>query len=209
MLRKVNLWFLCLLFFILFPTVLSGQELSKQNCNDNFVSENFFGREDDLFGRERLHWRNPFQTDDFNVRFLGNWPFGPSYAVALNGNHVYLGSGGGIYVLNISNPAVPIKIAEIKTKGWVVGLSTSGSYLYVADYRSGLLIYDISNPTSPYQVGSYENYSLNSVIVAGDNVYSTDLSSLIIIDISDPASSYLVGSYLTTGYPEAVAISAA
>ena len=46
-----------------------------------------------------------FAPDSAGVRFAGSWPFGLSYAVALDipRNLVYLGSGGGVYVLNIQN----------------------------------------------------------------------------------------------------------
>jgi hypothetical protein len=37
-----------------------------------------------------------------------------------------LGSGGGIYVLDVSNPAKPEKIAEHRTPGLVVGLAAQG-----------------------------------------------------------------------------------
>jgi len=29
-------------------------------------------------------------TDDFNVNFVGNWPFGSAKAVAVQGNYAYL-----------------------------------------------------------------------------------------------------------------------
>ncbi|RKZ20949.1 hypothetical protein DRQ18_05300, partial [bacterium] len=44
--------------------------------------------------------------DSLNVTFVGNWPFGPSYAVTVDTtrNLIFLGSGGGVYVLDGDNP---------------------------------------------------------------------------------------------------------
>ncbi len=38
--------------------------------------------------------------DSSNVRFVGNWPFGPSYAVEVDSTRelVFCGSGGGVYI---------------------------------------------------------------------------------------------------------------
>jgi hypothetical protein len=61
-----------------------------------------------------------------NVELVGAWPFGPSYTVTVDKGICYLGSGGGIYVLDVSNPAKPEKIAEHRTPGLVVGLAAQG-----------------------------------------------------------------------------------
>jgi len=44
--------------------------------------------------------------DSLNVRFIGNWPFGPVAAVALDSARdlAFVGSGGGIYVLDELHP---------------------------------------------------------------------------------------------------------
>jgi hypothetical protein len=63
-------------------------------------------------------------ADSLNVRFVGNSPFGPSSAVALDSvrDLAFVGSGGGIYVLDVSVPASPVKLSEIGTRGMVDGL---------------------------------------------------------------------------------------
>jgi len=88
--------------------------------------------------------------DSLNVRCIGRWPFGRAYAVVVRGDYAYLGSGGGIYILNISDPTLPTKVAEIATSGVVRDLSFDGPRLYVADYRAGLRIINVTDPTNPY-----------------------------------------------------------
>ncbi|NPV14584.1 hypothetical protein HPY86_06600, partial [candidate division WOR-3 bacterium] len=52
--------------------------------------------------------------DSLNCRLVGGWPFGLSYAVAVDEarNIAFLGSGGGVYILNVANPSNPVKISE-------------------------------------------------------------------------------------------------
>ena len=42
------------------------------------------------------------------------------------------------------------------TTGMAVGVSLSGNYAYVADYESGLHIIDISTPSSPSLLDTYD-----------------------------------------------------
>ena len=62
------------------------------------------------------------QADSLNCRLAGNWPYGPSYAVAIDSarNLAFCGSGGGVYELDVSNPAQPLEQSEaIRTRGVV------------------------------------------------------------------------------------------
>ena len=47
-----------------------------------------------------------------SVDFVGAWPFGPASAVAVDedNNLAFLGSGGGVYILDISDPANPLEL---------------------------------------------------------------------------------------------------
>ena len=65
---------------------------------------------------------SPNSGDSLNVSCVGRWPFGSSYAVEVQDDLVYLGSGGGIYVLDISDPTSPMVVTEFATPGLVRGL---------------------------------------------------------------------------------------
>ena len=96
------------------------------------------------------------QADSLNCRLVGSWPFGYSYAVAVDSarNLAFIGSGGGVYVLDISNPAAPVKLSEaIRPGGTVHGLCYDSSKLYVAAEAGGLEIWDVSVPASPALLG--------------------------------------------------------
>ncbi len=63
--------------------------------------------------------------DTNNASLVGNWPFGPSYAVSYDNsrNTAFLSSGGGVYIIDVSNPANPVKFPrKIHTRDIVYGI---------------------------------------------------------------------------------------
>ncbi len=86
-------------------------------------------------------------------------------------------------------------LGSYDTSGTAFDVSVAGNYAYVADSRDGLLIIDISDPTSPSLVGNYEA-GTKGVYISGEYAYVTQpLLRLYIIDISEPISPTLKGSY--------------
>jgi len=136
-------------------------------------------------------------ADSLNCRFVGNWPFGACYAVAVDSSRqlAFCGSGGGVYVLDISDRAHPIKLSEaIHTRGAVEGLFCYNTQLYIAVWSRGLEIWDVSSPANPVFHGfcSTPGYA-RSVFVTGNSVdtyaYVADwYRGLRIIRVSDPLS---------------------
>jgi len=143
--------------------------------------------------------------DSLNCRFIGSWPFGPSYAVALDSsrNLAFCGGGGGVFVLDVSDPTLPVKRSEISTSGLVVwGLCYLNNRLYVADDNAGLRVISVSDPANPVEVGFYDTPGrANDVAVVGDYAYVADGGTgLRVISVSDPAHPVEVGFCDTPGY---------
>src|SRR5512136_91594 len=80
--------------------------------------------------------------DSLNVRYVGSWPFGLSQAVAVDSTRklAFVGSGDGVYVLDVNDPAVPVKLSEIGTRRRVRDLCYADNRLYVANDTTGLRI---------------------------------------------------------------------
>ncbi|MCK4255308.1 hypothetical protein KAX35_00350, partial [candidate division WOR-3 bacterium] len=102
-----------------------------------------------------------YGADSLNVRFVGNWPFGLPNAVAVDTARciAFCGSGGGVYILDVSTSASPTKISEkIHTRGVVGGLfyDESTYRLYIAADEAGLEIWGIANPSNPVKLGYYD-----------------------------------------------------
>jgi PKD repeat protein len=88
-------------------------------------------------------------------------------------------------------------------------VEVSGNHAYVAAYNNGLVIVDITDPSSPsleatQNIGGGYAYD---VAVSGDYAYIAAYNNgLVIVDITDPSSPKLVGSYHNARYAEDVTV---
>jgi hypothetical protein len=114
------------------------------------------------------------------------------------GNYAYVaGQSGGpseILVFDISNPASPYLLSSLPVAHSPQGLDVEGSYLYETVYDQNTLnIYDISNPSSLFQVGTaslIETCKPQDVTVEGTTAYVACYtnSSVAVVDVSNPTS---------------------
>jgi hypothetical protein len=165
---------------------------------------------------QRLASQDALPFDSSNCRFVGNWPFGPSYAVAVDTarNLVFLGSGGGVYVLDVNDSNTVVKLSEsLHTRQVVLGLAYQTNRLYVADSVDGLSIWDVTTPASPALLGSFDPaedsvYSARDVAVAGNYAYVADAveSTLSVISFADPHAPVEVGRWRTPDLAMALAV---
>ena len=150
---------------------------------------------------------------DLELELVGRWPYGPSYAIAVaevNGTpYAFLGSGGVVLVLDMTDLSTPTKVSEVVTPGVVRGLTVSGSLALVADGSAGLRVIDISDPASPTETGFLDTPGLAlGVAVSGSLALVADWSAgLRVIDIFDPASPQELGFLDTPGLALGVAVS--
>ena len=120
----------------------------------------------------------------------------------------------GLRIIDISDP---ISIYE---EGSIIletlsdaDLAISGSYLYVQKvvyidngFTIGLSILDISNPSSPREIGYYEGINGFDMQISGSHLFVTFGSQLEIYDISDPINPVIVYSsnYTNTDFTDFV-----
>ena len=95
---------------------------------------------------ERATEKMASTLQDSNVTLIGRWPYGPCYATFVVGDYAYIGNGGALDILDISNSNAPARVGQVITPSIVLGIYVSGDYSYVADYNAGLRIIDISTP---------------------------------------------------------------
>ena len=133
---------------------------------------------------------------------------GFAYGLWVDGDHAYVGNGyESMVVIDISDRTDPVIVGEIANEWFATGIFVKDSYAYVADGyfqtqdQGGLLIYDISDPTTPTQTGklSTPQGGPNEVVVIDEYAYiANGQDGLLIADISNPAAPYRVGSYGTS-----------
>jgi hypothetical protein len=72
------------------------------------------------------------------------------------GHHAYVAGGAsGLYMVNISRPANPKKVATVNTPGETKGVYAISSFVYVAGPGFGLGVFDVIdrsrlNPNGPF-----------------------------------------------------------
>ena len=142
----------------------------------------------------------PSVQNNKNVSLIGHWANGPCYSAIVKGNYAYIGNGGYLSVLNISNPQSIVLVGRIllPSPGGIIGVS--GGYAYVDD-GNGFQVIDVSDPKNPQLTGSYNTKGADyGVYVSGSYAYvADDTAGLQVIDVSDPKNPQPVGSYDTGG----------
>jgi len=140
---------------------------------------------------------------------VGRWPYGPTWALDVSGDHAYFGSGKALLVADISDPAAPQVVGDVLLPSFPLEFAVSGNYAYVADLDAGLRVVDISNPSAPVEVASVDMPDTAvGVTVSGGYVYVGDSGAgLRVIDISNPTAPLEVGFFDTPGSAWGVALS--
>ncbi|NUN10071.1 MAG: T9SS type A sorting domain-containing protein [Ignavibacteriaceae bacterium] len=138
-----------------------------------------------------------------NLTLLGTANLGgDSRAVVASGNYAYVAArDSGVYIVDVTNSAAPVKVKTIKTTR-ARGISIKGSIVYVAASDSGAGMIDISNPGNPVFVGYAGNGVYGENIAVDGNVLGlTDYSSITFYDLTNPTAPVIKGSItgLTVG----------
>ena len=90
-----------------------------------------------------------------------------------------------------------------------IALSNDDTKIYT-NSENGFIIIDISNPTNPIKLGSFDTEaSVYGITLSNDNTqaYLANANGLVIVDISNPSNPTKIGSYNTKGDATTVTIS--
>ena len=108
-----------------------------------------------------------------------------------------------VRIVDVSNPGTPTTAGNFGVSSRVYDIYPAGNYVFVA-HISGLRVVDVSDPKKPFDRGTYEQDSRNTVYgvyVRGDYAYLAHASTgLKILDVSDPSSLKEVGQCRLTSY---------
>jgi hypothetical protein len=153
----------------------------------------------------------------WNMRLIGQIG-GVTQAVAVQESYAYVAEGGGLTVLDVSDPAAPAFLGKtLPLPNVVEGVAVLGSYAFVAGGDGGMRVVDVSDPARPAVVGACDTPgSAFAVAVCGDPslpsgklyAYVADgyPNGLRVVDVSDPAWPVEVGHWETYHNTRAVAI---
>ncbi|MFN5235922.1 MAG: LVIVD repeat-containing protein [Bacteroidota bacterium] len=121
-------------------------------------------------------------------------------------NSLFLGSTTALYILDITNPAVPViqaKSDRLSTVGFTGcdPVAVNGDYAYstikvienicgVISAESALIVYDVSNKSNPKVLGTYPMNIPNGLGYKDNYLFVCDEGSdlLVVYDITNPAA---------------------
>ncbi len=118
------------------------------------------------------------------------------YNIEVAGNFAYVSNNDGVVVIDKSVYSAPIRIANIPLSNGAFGMDIEDDLLYVAGTTNGLVIVDISVPSSPAILGNASVGVAYNVFVTGDRAYvvNTD-GKLAVIDVSDSSNPSILGTF--------------
>lgn len=133
---------------------------------------------------------------------VDGWPYAGARAVSVDTGRdlVFLGSGGAILILDVSDPASPQLVYDgMHTGGHVRDLryDAADKRLYVADWRTGLEIWDVDDPQNPvllsstpvYYIGTNSDQPTDGLVITGDYLYvNANEARVHAFNISDPTN---------------------
>ncbi|MCU0286570.1 MAG: Ig-like domain-containing protein [Acidobacteria bacterium] len=133
---------------------------------------------------------------------------GAGTGVFVYGNYAYIADGhSGLQMIDVSVPSSPHLVGNFAAPYWTSGVFVTGNYAYVItgewdteidEIFGELIILDISNPSSPNQVGTLKLSCATGIYVTGNYAYITvamgnfNSGGLAIIDVKNPASPALL-----------------
>jgi hypothetical protein len=127
---------------------------------------------------------------------------GPANLIEVDGDRGYLVGGKTLTVVDLSNPAAPVKLGSYAFPEKIWGIRIVGSTVYAAADFYGLGIIDVSNPRSPALVGSVKLAGqAKNVALVGTTAFVADhMSGLDIVDVTDRTKPVKRESFFLEGY---------
>jgi hypothetical protein len=140
-----------------------------------------------------------FAQDSLNVRFVGGYPFGVGFWMTggtVNGHdYVFFNSGSSVIILNVDEPANPVKIGHILSP-LAMNPFLVDTLLYCAAYDRGLLIYNVSNPAQPVLLGQcITPYPIWDIFVQDTLGFGIGVHSMPIFNVADPLNPTIVSTW--------------
>jgi len=135
----------------------------------------------------------------------------PGFAggVAILNNYAYVTDSTGLQIIDISNLSTPTIVGFFSIPTTPRGLKVVNNYAFIADRAGGVLIIDVSSPTSPSLVISIDNLPGEAwgIDVSGNYIYVADYDSgLQIVDSGNITNPIITGFCNTPHYARGVIV---
>ena len=116
--------------------------------------------------------------------------------------------GIGGYQLNTSATLQLEAIGSFNPSGYSLDIVVDEDLAYLIVGTKGLLVLDVADPTSPFEIGSHStNGYAQAVAVSGNTAYVANRSAgVTILDVSDPSRPTEIGTFDTPGSAQSIRV---
>jgi hypothetical protein len=175
---------------------------------------NDFALQDSLVYTISGYWTGDGGDDSFRIYNVSN-PAIPvfrgacrdsGHLVSVAANTAFIGDRWGLYIIDVSNPTNPHRVAswggdieQVEARGHLCYVTTAG--VEPGDITFHIL--DVAVPSLPYQIGSLDSAGGNDVFLVDTLVYGAgenDFNKLTVISVADSTRPRLVGAAATRGW---------
>ncbi|WP_167848817.1 LVIVD repeat-containing protein [Methanolobus halotolerans] len=120
--------------------------------------------------------------------------------IELSDGYLYLITYNGLVILDVNNLQSPVLVGRYDTLP-APDVAVEGDHAYIVHGTDSFWIVNISDPSSPDHVGTYDTIDhAGSIDVSDGYAYvTTDDDSLKVIDVNNPSSPTIVGSCNNVG----------
>ncbi|MBP6471403.1 MAG: DUF11 domain-containing protein [Chloroflexi bacterium] len=120
-------------------------------------------------------------------------------------------TGGGLHIIDISNPALMVSLSNPATAGQALDVDYFGNYVFVADDTAGVRLFNAVNPANPvpFTPPNVDTEGYAVALAAGNNrIYVADSwAGMSIIDFSVVNNPNIIGRFASLGEVNGVAVS--
>lgn len=126
---------------------------------------------------------------------VGEWPYGPSYAAAGNGEIAVYGAGRVLQVADVSDLDHPRVVGSVPLAHVIRDVVIQDSVVFVAADQAGLVVVDVAQRDRPRVIGTWQGrYAVWAVEIVGDlGFVAASGDNLVILDLSAPSAPVEVG----------------
>jgi hypothetical protein len=111
------------------------------------------------------------------------------------GDYAFVGSGLGVLVVDLTDPAEPRFVSDIRTGGSVTQIEAREQHVFVSLFSEGMVTLDRSSFRVPPLLGRMNASTPRAMAVSGSMAYVLNTEHPVqCVDISDPAHPVLLGS---------------
>jgi hypothetical protein len=143
--------------------------------------------------------------------------------VLVSGGTAFVTAGTeGLYVYDLSDPALPVELAHLQTEGYAEALAKIDNFILLVDRSlygmegEGIVVVDVKKLNAPNKVGTFSlTGDPRRIVLEGLRAYVTDYGApasgkpagLWILDLSHPAQPQSLGFYESDQQPFSIASS--